>query len=545
MTDSTPTAPALLRRIAPFVAALIAAGSATAEPEWIAFEADGIAVYARANDDARRDLERTLPRLRDALAFFTGVDPREANRSIELFLFGEGVSIPSPTTPNRAGAATTGPIAPLREAAFVHGETASGLRYRLDGRRGADRVPDDLAQALAHGMLRSAPGAAPRWLVAGFERFAARFEVVSGDLVVGRLRGAPAFRLLERVRYDVDRLVRPGRFPELAPDAERFERDLAGLLVHELAVQVAGPRIQTSGRSFREFRRLVDEGLSSADAMAIVWGQAPEALERRLDRAIHARRHQIRRFDLDALPSAGAPFAVRSLSAAETERRLGALHLALGEVDAAVDRFETAIAIAPRSGEAWADLALARLAADDLAGAEAAADRALALAPDAARAELARSRVEMRRGRDGSPDRYRNAAERLARATRLAPTDVDVAWAVATLALRSHPRGADETVAALERVLALDPGFTPAREALARARAVRGETRAARRHIDRLLAEAEDASELARARDALAALESEAPKHASYGQPSITPQVLPPASIPPLDCATPFEADVL
>ena len=136
-------------------------------------------------------------------------------------------------------------------------------------------------------------------------------------------------------------------------------------------------------------------------------------------------------------------------------RRLAAVRLKLGRVDAALEAAQRAVSLAPADAEALVVLAMALRAKGQIDEARDHLSRAAGLAPDLAAAWLGLGEVEAVR-----PDRLSQAADAFRQACRLSPTEARplAALAAALMGLGRH----DDAIAAYRSAIALCRDPNPA-----------------------------------------------------------------------------------
>jgi tetratricopeptide (TPR) repeat protein len=185
-------------------------------------------------------------------------------------------------------------------------------------------------------------------------------------------------------------------------------------------------------------------------AFKVKHGRAAEAAARRLSQALS--HHRAGRWD-EAEKLYNQALALQP-GEPDALHYLGALALQRGDSGKAVTLIAESVATRPDSAQAWCNLAEARRAADDPAGAEAACRRALVLRPDYPEAQLNLAATLFRGGRFAE-------AEAAARAALALRADFPAAALALADTLREQGRLQDAE-AAYRRVLAASPDHWPA-----------------------------------------------------------------------------------
>jgi tetratricopeptide (TPR) repeat protein len=203
----------------------------------------------------------------------------------------------------------------------------------------------------------------------------------------------------------------------------------------------------------------VAAGAPSGTAFLDAFGESPAALGPRLSQYVQRPVFKSTAYALNQRVEVDEPESARTLSAAETDARLGSIQVRVNRAAEAARRIETAASTAPDSPEAQLALALLRLHQDRPVDARPPLEKAVALAPDDFVTQYLYGLLLLRDTIDAPPgddDKRELAHAALTRAVAANPESADaLAWqGYADLATGTR---LDEAREATRRAIALAP----------------------------------------------------------------------------------------
>ena len=392
------------------LAALVACGRAWADDRWWVAQSGHFIVIGDGGTKQVRRVARELDQLR--AVFESVLSLRVASGRPFFVLAADGERSMRRLVPEywerRGGVRPAG--------LFITGDEKDWAIVRSDY-EGSTRV---IYHEYAHLLARLSLGPLPLWLVEGLAELFASTEVRDDVVRIGTAAGGHAAKLEKGPPVPVARLVAvdfgSAEYGERAQVSEFYAE--SAILTHYLLMEDNGkhrPRLN-------EFLRLIEEGATESDALDRAFGGAA-ALERELGAYVRGQMFTFIEFKGTVAVEA---IAVRELRPAEAAAFLADFLLHTGQVKRARAYVGEAVRTEP-------DLGFAHL------------QRGTLLA------------------RDG---RTEEAAAAYAEARRLAPQEALTHYRFGTFA-RSLPTGASSREEALRSAVRVDPGFAPARGALA------------------------------------------------------------------------------
>lgn len=487
-TASARRAPLLAPLLASLLAGLSLGGCALffGRAERVIYDTSVVTVHARLDGFHRQGLAEDLAFAQDVAAHFTGLPGPAPGTRPRLYVVGDDPLLRR----HREGP----------DHGFAVRDTPSGAYYLVDGRRRLGQTRRGLLQAMLHLHLSSGPVPAPAWYQIGFGAVMDTLEWSAGRLAVGRVDPVRLRQLRQLERFRITSLIEPGFLARLPPRERRGYEAVAWLAVHHLTVDVEGQSGAPPRDRLDQYMAALALGASPAEALEAAWGLTPRQLANRV-RARATGQLRVPHISLDAVPRRTPVPVPRTPAPARVARALGRLHAAFGERDRALAAFEEALRLDPEDALAWAAASRLKVEDGDLVGARADAERAVALAPDAPEALIARALVTIRRADRGSADAdapgsgaqartIADAREALGFGLAVDPDDPELLWALAETWRSIPDQPLDPAIEALERAHALHPADRRIRLALLDAHARRGNRRDARRVAANLLTDA-------------------------------------------------------
>ena len=400
-------------RLAAALLAFASAFSASpASAEWVEASSRHFLIYGDMSQAQARNFAERLERFDGALRFFTRLrdTPGAGSNRLTVYFVDDVDDVR-----RLIGAPSS------RIGGFYVGSAAGSIAVTpLSIRQSTNSAESILFHEYAHHILLSSTESFyPGWVSEGMAEFFSTAQLdAAGNVVVGAPNTARLYSVMDTHRLGVRAL--------LASDTERLqmqEREQiysrGWLLMHYLLL--GGER----NGQFDDYLRRFAAGASSVDAGQQAFGSLSR-LDLQLDNYGNRRSLASVRLTADQVPT--GPVAVRVLRPGEAQLMPTRLRSALGVDLAAAQRLvpEGRRVAAAFPQDAWVQRALAEIEYDagNMAEAEAAADRALAIDPNMVGALIYKGKVHVRRAQQsGSRDAevWREARSWFLRANRAEP----------------------------------------------------------------------------------------------------------------------------